>query len=219
VLVKIDDERTDLVVGVPYEIWALNPANGKLLWYCDGPQSDQFNSSVVVADKTVYAIQGGPRGGGSVAVKAGGKGNVTKSHVVWSGRQSSRFPTPVAYEGRLYSIASKIATCIDAKSGEQIFRSRLQGGNAGGAPGRGGRGGRGGFGGGSDYSSPILADGKLYYVTRSGDMYVLKVDKKFEQLAVNRVTTDNEDFSATPAVSDGELFFRSDKHLYCVAKK
>jgi outer membrane protein assembly factor BamB len=217
VLVKIDDARTDLVIGVPGEIWALNPETGKLRWYCEGVPADQFNSSVVVVDKTVYAVQAGARGGGgSIAVKAGGKGNITKSNVVWSGRQSSRFPTPVVYEGRLYVVASKTATCLDAKTGNQVFRSRLQGGNAGGRPRGGGR--RGGFGGG-DYSSPIIADGKLYYVTRGGDMYVLKAGKTFERLAVNRVTTDSEDFSATPAVSDGELFIRSNRKLYCVAAK
>lgn len=218
VLTKVDDTRTDLVIGVPGEIWGLNPENGKLRWYCEGVESNQFNSSVVVGGKTIFAIQGGPRGGGSLAVKAGGKGNVSKSHLVWSGRQSSRFPTPVFYEGRLYTVINKAAYCIDAKTGNTIFRARLQGGNVGGGRGRG-RGRFGGFGGGGDYSSPIIADGKLYYVTRSGDMYVLKADKKLERLAVNRVTNDNEEFSATPAVSDGDLFVRSDKKLYCVGKK
>jgi len=218
VLVKIDDGRTDLVIGVPGEIWALNPENGKLRWYSPGVVGDQFNSSVVAVDKTIYAVQSGARGGGgSIAVKAGGKGDVSKSNVVWSGRLSSRFPTPVVYEGRLYVIANKTLTCIDAKSGNQVFRSRLQGGGA--AAGGGRRGGRGRFGGGQDYSSPIIADGKIYYVARGGDVYVLKAGKTYEQLAVNRVTADSEDFSATPAVSDGELFFRSNRNLYCVAKK
>ena len=213
VLVKIDENRTDLVVGVPYEIWALNPKTGKLLWYCDAMETDQFNSSVVVADKTIYAIEG--RGGGSIAVRAGGKGNVTKSHVVWTGRHSSRFSTPVAYEGRLYFVSRSVANCVNAKTGATIFKARLRGGSGG-----GGRQGGGRFGGsGGDYSSPIIADGKVYYTTRSGDIFVLKAGKKFEQLAVNRVTKDREDFSASPAVSNGELFFRSNKHLYCVAAK
>lgn len=81
--------------------------------------------------------------------------------------------------------------------------------------------GGGGFGGGgpggSDYSSPVLGDGKIYYVTRKGEIHVIKPTDKFEQLATNRVTSESEDFSATPAISSGQIFFRSNKHLYCVS--
>ena len=70
---------------------------------------------------------------------------------------------------------------------------------------------------GGDYSSPILADGKIYYIQRSGTAFVLKPGDKFEQLAVNRVTDEAEDFSATPAADKNSLFIRSDKHLYCVS--
>ena len=63
----------------------------------------------------------------------------------------------------------------------------------------------------------MLADGKVYFQSRSGDMFVIKADTKFEQVAVNRVTADREDFSATPAISDGQIFIRSSAHLYCVA--
>ena len=94
-------------------------------------------------------------------------------------------------------------------------------GGGGQPPGGGGRGGRGGFGGGGfgggDYSSPVLGDGKIYYVTRGGDIHVIKAGDTFEKLATNRLTSETEDFSATPAISDGQIFFRSSKHLYCVS--
>jgi len=73
--------------------------------------------------------------------------------------------------------------------------------------------------GGQDYSSPVAADGKLFFTSRGGDIFVIKLGEKFEQLAVNRVTDAKEDFSATPAVSNGDLFIRSSKHLYCVGLK
>ena len=85
------------------------------------------------------------------------------------------------------------------------------GGFGGGFGGRGGRGGQ-------DYSSPVVADGKLYFIARNGDGFVVKLGDKFEQLAMNRVTAETEDFSATPAVSNGQIFIRSSKHLYCVAE-
>lgn len=64
----------------------------------------------------------------------------------------------------------------------------------------------------------MIADGKIYYSSRAGDIFVLQAADEFQQLAVNRVTSEAEDFSATPAVSDGHLFLRSNKHLYCVAE-
>ena len=227
-LAKIDETRTDVVIGAPNEIWGLNPASGKLKWYCEAMATDQFNSSVVVADSKIYAVEG--RGGGSIAIKTGGKGDITKTDVVWSGRDSNRFSTPLLYEGRMYLISGSVARCVNATNDEEIFQARMQGGEAapgndapGGQPPReqgGGFGGFGGFGGGrggSDYSSPVLGDGKIYYVTRGGDIHVIKPTDKFEKLATNRVTADSEDFSASPAISSGQIFFRSNKHLYCVS--
>ncbi len=243
---KVDESRTDIVIGAPYEIWGINPATGKLRWFCNALASDSFNSSVVVTDATIYASEGGRSGGGSIAVKTGGKGDVTASNVAWKASDSSRFASPLLYEGRLYLISSGIK-CISAVDGKEIFQARLQAGAAGGGPGSGGpgsggpggrgpgaggpagggagqppggggRGGRGGGGGfSSDYSSPVLGDGKIYYVTRGGDIHVIKAGDAFEKLATNRLTSEPEEFSATPAISDGQIFFRSSKHLYCVS--
>jgi outer membrane protein assembly factor BamB len=218
-LVKIDDERTDLVLGVPYEIWGFNPNSGKLRWYSEIPAGDQYSSSVVAVQDVVYSIEG--RGGGSAAVRAGGKGDVTKSHTVWSGSDSSRFGTPVVYEDRLYFFSSSVAGCNDAKTGKKVFQGRLEGGSSSGGGDGSSGGGRSRFGrggGGSDYSSPVIADGKVYYVQGSGKCFVLKAGDEFEQLAANSVTADRESFGATPAISNGEIFLRSDKHLYCVSE-
>ncbi len=238
--------ETDLVIGVPNEIRAYDPASGELRWFAEVMQTDQFSSSVVVSDGLIYAIEG--RGGGSVALKAGGTQDVTEQNTVWSGRDSGRFSSPLVYEGRLYNIAGGVMTCIDATDGTEIFRKRLSGedapaaaaagpagggqrpgGGFGGPPGGqrpggqgpggqrrgGGGGGRGGFGG-MDYSSPVMAAGKIYYVSRNGDMYVLDAGTEFKKIAVNRVTADQEDFSATPAISGGAIFVRSNKNLYCI---
>ncbi len=233
-LAKIDEERTDVVIGAPNEIWGINPATGKLKWYCEAMATDQFNSSVVISDGRIFAVEG--RGGGSIAIKTGGKGDITKSDVVWSGRDSNRFSTPLIFEDRMYLISGGVARCVNATTDEQIFETRMQsagaaGGNEpparepGGQPGGGGQpsGGRGGFGGGGgrggDYSSPVMGDGKIYYVSRGGDIHVIKAADKFEQLATNRLTSESEDFSATPAISSGQIFVRSNKNLYCVSLK
>jgi outer membrane protein assembly factor BamB len=230
VLVKVDDQRTDLVVGVPYEIWGFNPDTGDLRWHCDALNTRSFCSSVVTDGHRVYAM--GDQGSGSIAITPGGNDDVTKSHVAWTGRDNNRIGTPVVADGRVYFISNRVITCVDAKTGTRIYQGRLGGGSATAkaddqpaAPDEGGqrrqrgggRGGQGGGMGGQDYSSPVVADGKLYFVARNGDMHVVKLGETFEQLATNRVTDEAEDFSATPAVSDGAIYIRSSKSLYCIA--
>ena len=218
ILVPVDDQRTDLVLGVPFEIWGFNPQSGKFLWLAESVDSDSMCSSVVAVGTTVFAVEG--RSGGSIAVRAGGAGNVTDSHVVWSGRNRNRIGTPVVVEDRIYFFSNGVANCISAKDGSEVFSGRLESPSASAsqsAPqGFGGRGGRGGGMGGQDYASPVAADGKIYYVSRSGITYVLSATDKLEQLAANSLA-DGGDFSATPAISQGQLFIRSSKHLYCIA--
>jgi hypothetical protein len=246
-LVTVED-RTDLVIGVPYEFWGLNPTSGKTRWYSEAMNTDSYNSSVVEANGVIYGIEG--RGGGSVAVKAGGKGDVTETNVLWRGNDTARFGTPLVYGNRVYYFASGVANCINAEDGTTIFKGRLpqssgaaprgQDGDAGeqrrgggggddsdgggfrggsGGPGGGFRGGRGGRGFGSmDYSSPVAADGKIYYLKSDGTVIVLNSGDTFELLASNKTTNEREVFSSTPAISDGQIFLRSDKHLYCVSE-
>jgi outer membrane protein assembly factor BamB len=232
VLVPVDADRTDLVLSVTDEIWGLDPATGRLRWYCESFPSSSICASAVAHDGVVYVTDSSPDGGGRIAVRAGGKGDVTNTHVVWSGRESTRVVTPILHEGRLYAFSNRSASCYDAATGDELFSERLRPAGASspapteesaeraprGGPGRAGGGRRRGGGmGGQDYASPVLAGGNLYFPSRSGDVFVLKPGDRFEQLAVNRFDHDGEDFSATPAVSNGRLFFRSSKHLYCVA--
>ena len=206
--------RTDLVITVPREIWGLNPNTGRLRWYSSGLQSGNANSSAISHDGIVYAVESGARGGGGVAVRAGGKGDVTQSRVLWSARHANRTATPILYHGRLYTFSNQIVTCIDAGTGTEIFKARLRTGNT--VPAAQGSFRRGG-GFGSNYASPVIGDGKIYFVTRSGHVFVLKASERFELLAVNRMAEDGEEFSATPAISQGRLFLRSNRNLYCLA--
>lgn len=209
-------DRTDIVIGAPGEMWGINPKTGKVRWYCEAIQSDQFNTSVVASDGVIFAVEG--RGGGAIAIKAGGKGDVSQSNVLWTGRDANRFGTPVVYEGRIYFVANGIANCLDAKTGSKLYQSRLpRPDGADNEPQQESGRGRGGFGG-QDYASPVIAAGRVYYVTASGDIHVWKTGDSFESLAVNRLAS-GETFAATPAISAGDLFFRSNKKLYCVGVK
>lgn len=209
-------DRTDIVIGAPGEMWGINPKTGKVRWYCEAIQSDQFNTSVVASDGVIFAVEG--RGGGAIAIKAGGKGDVSQSNVLWTGRDANRFGTPVVYEGRIYFVANGIANCLDAKTGSKLYQSRLpRPDGADNEPQQDSGRGRGGFGG-QDYASPVIAAGRVYYVSAGGDIHVWKTGDSFESLAVNRLAS-GETFAATPAISAGDLFFRSNKKLYCVGAK
>ena len=253
VLAQVDNERTDLVISVPEEIWGLNPQTGKLRWFCEAPATSAY-SSAISHQGVVYAIEQGRGGGGGIAVTAGGNKDVTESHVVWQGGQASRIDTPILFDGKLYSFSSGVVQAYDAQTGEELAKVRLRRPGQTGAQatderidrgerrerverrqrgeqaergerddrpsgrfdGRRGGGRRGGFGS-QDYASPVVAGDKLYFQSRRGDCFVLGTADGIEQLAVNRVTTESEDFSATPAISNGALVIRSNRHLYCVA--
>ncbi len=103
--------------------------------------------------------------------------------------------------------------------GEGGSRGGFGGGGGEGGRGGPGGGGRGGPGGGGDYASPVLVDGKIIYTLKSGKFYVVEAKPEFKLLATNDLSADTSGFNGTPAISDGELFLRSNAFLYCVSSK
>ncbi|TWU23803.1 outer membrane protein assembly factor BamB family protein [Bythopirellula polymerisocia] len=217
ILVNLPGGDQEIVLGVPGEIWAFHPDNGKLKWYSKGPGANSNTSSVVAADAVVYALGG--RDGDTVAVKAGGKGDVSESNILWSSGERGGIGSPLVHDGLIYWVSRDIATCINVEKGEQVYQKRLEAPTATEQPAEDSGGRRGGGFMNQSYSSLVAADGKLYFMTRAGVCYVLALGPEFKQIAANRFGNDEGDFSASPAISDGELFFRSSKKLYCVSAK
>jgi hypothetical protein len=223
ILVEVDGDRTDLVMSVPGEVWGLNPASGKLRWYCEVPGSDSSRASVIADGDVIVATASSRGGGGSIAIRTGGKGDVSESHVIWKGRDGSGIGTPVIHNNRLYLVNGKVLTSVDMATGERVAQTRLTGSAAGAPEASEGeernssrRGGYGRGPGGQDYSSPVVAGNQLYYAARSGDIFVVALGDETKQLAVNGFGADRGEFNSTPAISDGELFIRSRTTLYCV---
>lgn len=201
-IVRVNDERDDLVVAVPSEVWGLNPRTGKLTWYVQTSLTDNLSPSVVVDGTTIYVF-GGYRSSGSLAIKVGGTGDVTKSSVLWTSRSSSYVATPVLVDGRLYWIDDRgMYHCVDASNGNLIQKSRTPGLTSGERP---------------VYASPIAIDGKIYIQSRTSGTYVLETGDKLNVLFQNKFESDGTVFNATPAVDAGQLFLRSYKYLYCVS--
>ena len=194
----------ELVFSLPEELWALNPDTGKLRWFATSGLPGNIAPSVVAGDGVVFAFGGFPQLG-AVAVKTGGKGDVSTSHRLWLTRNSTYVPTPVLHEDRLYVVTDQgFALCLDAKTGEQVFKEHLPGTSA---TGRGGK---------PFYASAVLANGNIYVVSRRNGTFVIEAKPQFKLVAQNSFAADTTQFNATPAVSDKQLFLRSDKFLYCV---
>jgi outer membrane protein assembly factor BamB len=190
--------RTELVVAIFGSVLGLDPATGGQNWSCDTDIGWYMVPSLVTDGKRVYCIGG--RSGGGLAVGLGGSGNVTRSHRSWWIDKGSNVPTPILYEGHLYWAheSNSIAYCAEAATGEIVYEERLP---------RAGQ----------VYASPVLAGGRIYYLSRDGRMFVIAAKPEFEQLAVNELE-ERGMFNATPAIAGDDLLIRSDRYLYCIGE-
>lgn len=202
-LVAEHEGQTSILLSVPEELWALNPDTGKLRWFAETRLPGNIAPGVISGDGMAFTFGGFPQLG-AVAVKLGGKGDVSKTHVAWKSGNSTYIPTPVLHEGRLYFVSDAgFATCLDAKTGELVFKERVPGASA---SGRGGK---------PFYASPVLANGNIYAVSRRNGTFVFAAQPKFELVAQNKLADDSQ-CNATPAIVGNVLFLRSDKFLYCI---
>jgi len=202
--ILVEGDRTELIYSVPGRILAFNPDSGESLWSADIPIKDAITASVVAKDGVVYTLGG--RQGKAVAIRCGGEGDVTESHTLWTQPVTSSIGTPLIFGDHLYWLGSGgIATCLNLKDGTEANKKRLRAPGPQRFPN-------------SSYASPIVVGDKLIFVRRSGTVHVLKAGPEFEVIADNVFEADETRFSGTPAVGDGDMFFRSDEMLYCVRK-
>lgn len=196
VLVEVPGGKTELVVAIFGKLLGLEPGTGEQLWSCDTDIGWYMVPSVVARDGVVYCIGG--RSGGSLAVRAGGRSDVTATHRLWTGRKGSNVSSPIYHEGHLYWMHENtgVACCAKADTGEMVYDQRME---------RAGQ----------VYASPLLADGRLYYLTRDGRTVVLAAQPRFELLASNDLE-DRSTFNASPVPAGRRLLLRSDRYLYCV---
>lgn len=190
---------TELVVAIFGKILGLDPATGQQLWSSATDIGWYMVPSLVAHEGVVYAVGG--RSGGGLAVRQGGRGDVTQSHRLWTIAKGSNVTSPILHAGHLYWMheSQGIAYCAEAKTGKIVYEERME---------RVGQ----------VYSSPVLAEGRIYYVARGGRTHVLAAKPAFERLATNDLG-ERSTFNACPAVAGGRIFLRSDKTLYCLGKK
>ncbi|HWT03554.1 MAG TPA: PQQ-binding-like beta-propeller repeat protein [Pyrinomonadaceae bacterium] len=190
-------KAVEIVVTGGDSVTGHDPATGKELWRAEGLNPDnapfyRIVASPVIADGIVYAPS---RVRPLLALRPGGRGDVTKSHLLWSTVNGPDVPTPVT-DGKYFYVVNDrgIVWCLDAKTGREIYgQQRIKAGT---------------------YSaSPVLADGKIYVTNEDGLTTVIKAGPKFEVLAENDL---NDYCLSSPAISEGQIFIRTGKHLYCI---
>jgi outer membrane protein assembly factor BamB len=191
--------KGELIMIYPQLVCAFDPKTGKELWRCDGLNELIYTSPI--AGEGVVVAMGGFLGT-TIAVKQGGKGDVTDSHRLWqSVRTKNRLGSGVIKDGHVYILNTEsIAECIDLKTGKSLWQERV---SAVGPKS-------------SSWSSMVLAGDKIYILNQSGDTVIMKADPKFEIVAVNAVG--NELTNSSHALSDGEIFIRTHENLWCIGE-
>ena len=193
-------KTTEIVITGGDCVTGHDPATGKELWRANGlnPHNDpsfRIVASPIIFDNIIYAPT---RIKPLLALKAGGRGDITSSHVLWSTANGPDVPTPVT-DGKYFYIVNDrgIMFCLDAKTGAEVYvQQRIKPGT---------------------YSaSPVLADGKIYITNEDGMTTVVAAGPKFEVLAENPL---NDYVLSSPAISDGQIFIRTAAHLYAIGKK
>ncbi len=197
-IVDVPGGKQELVVNQKNQIFGFDPDTGKKLWTCEGIQD--YVVPVVVQNEGILYCLGG-RSNRSIAVRPGGKGDVTKTHKLWEVNVGANVTSPVYYDGHLYWASDRgIAFCLNAKDGEVVYKNRLPTGAR-------------------LYASIVLADGKLYVTTRDSGVIVLKAGPEYVELARNEIKSDEDLFNASPAVSEGSIYLRTNGYLYRIAEK
>ena len=190
--------RDEIVVSSQYAVTAYDPDTGKELWRCDG-NSFEVIPTPVVGHGLVFASSG--RVGPTLAIRPGGKGDVTRTHLAWVSPKGSPFvPSPLVYGDHLYTVndMASIVTCFEASTGKVLWQGRL------------GVAQREGFS-----ASPIGVDGKIFFTNDQGETFVLRAGPTFELLRTNKI---GETTLASPALVDGRWYIRTGRSLFAIGK-
>ncbi|HZA35024.1 MAG TPA: PQQ-binding-like beta-propeller repeat protein, partial [Vicinamibacterales bacterium] len=174
---------------------AYDPATGNLLWHAGSERQTPIPSAVFHGG--VVYLSRGYRNSDYLALRPGGRGDVSATHVIWRAPTGASYvPSILYYDGLLY-MANEVGvvTCADAATGAPVWRHRLAG---------------------VFFASPVAGGGKVYMVSETGDTFVLRAGREPEVLARNDL---GERLLASPAIARGRLFLRSDGALFAVGAR
>lgn len=191
--------RDEIVISSQNRVTAYDPDTGKLLWYARG-NTFEVTPTPAVGHGLLFCPSG--RAGPTLAIRPGGSGDVTATHIVWQTPRGSPFiPSPLVYGDYLYTVndMTAIATCFEAATGKLMWQGRL------------GEARRESFS-----ASPVGVEGKVFLTNDEGETFVLAAGPEFRLLHVNRI---GERMLATPALVEGRWYMRTERHLLAIGNK
>jgi outer membrane protein assembly factor BamB len=193
------DGREELLVWGAEHFTAHDAADGKMLWSCGDFNPEAKKNWVVVASAVLagdLAVVPYGRGTRLYGIKLDGSGDVTTRNRAWVREGAGAFvPTPAVYKGRVYFLRDRgEIECVNPENGEVVWTGVLPKSSA------------------SYYSSPTVADGKVYAAREDGAVFVARVEPGFETLAENDM---GEAIIAAPVAVANRLLLRGEKHLFC----
>lgn len=178
------------------EVASYNPDDGSRYWYVNGP-SQEFCASPVYSEKAglVFISSSWPQRH-LLAIKPDGQGDVSNSHIVWRSTNGAYYvPSPVCVGNYLFTtMTNGLVHYIEAATGNIIWKESL----------------------GRQYPSAVLADGLVYMPNDVGIITIIKPGPAFESIAKNAI---GETMFASPAISNGRIYLRGTKHLFCIGLK
>jgi outer membrane protein assembly factor BamB len=193
-LIREIDGKDQMVLSGSKCIASYDPASGKQLWIIDGP-TDQFVASPVYHEKErLFFITGGFPDHHLLAIHPDGKGNITNTdRIAWHSMQGVAYvPSPIAVGNWFFITDDRgFAHCFDAKTGAEQWEQRF----------------------GRQHASLVSADGQVYFLNDQGICHVVRGSNKFEEISTNEL---GEPTYASPALSDGQIFIRGERHLFCI---
>ncbi|HUR57627.1 MAG TPA: PQQ-binding-like beta-propeller repeat protein [Opitutaceae bacterium] len=187
-----------LLSSQSHGISSIDPKTGAPNWEAPVYKIRVVVSPVIAGDLVIGSCgQGGGAGNYLSAIRIGGRGDVSKTHVAYTLRRATPYvPTPLYLDGRLYLISDAgIASALEASTGKEIWSERLRA---------------------EFFSSPVMIDGRIYCATTKGEMIVLATGDTFQQLARNPI---GEGTHSTPCVDGGRLYVKTLTHLVCIGGK
>jgi outer membrane protein assembly factor BamB len=190
--------REEIIVSSQHKVRAYDPQTGQPLWSCGG-NLVEVTPTPVAGQGLLFCSSG--RAGPTLAIRPGGSGDVTETHVAWRSVKGSPFiPSTLLYQGYLYMVndMTGVATCYEANTGKVAWQGRL-------AEVR-----RESFS-----ASPVAADGKIFFTNDDGETFVLQSGPEFKLLRVNAL---GERTLASPALVGGRWYVRTQRHLICIGQ-
>lgn len=195
-LVRQRNGRTELIVMGGNQLDAYDAKTGEQIWYLPGLEGGRTVTGPTIDDQRIYCTRGMRGPALAVDLSQVKTGRVPDSAIVWEEKQSTPdTPSPVVVNGLLFAVTDDgIAVCRDAETGELVWKERL---------------------GGKFKASPVAAANRVYFLNTDGLCSVVAADREFQKLAENKV---DDETIASPAISDGCIYIRGRKHLYCIGK-